>query len=69
MGGTYGIGLYFWYNTLNYLDVGKASILVSPTPIVTAVFATLFLGEVFTLFHFIGMIIVITSIIIIMREK
>ena len=69
MGGTYGIGLYFWYNTLKYLDVGKASILVSPTPIVTAFFATLFLGEIFTLFHFIGMIIVITSIIIIMREK
>jgi len=69
MGGTYGIGLYFWYTTLKYLDVGKASILVSPTPIVTTVFATLFLGEIFTIFHLIGMIIVITSIIIIMREK
>jgi drug/metabolite transporter (DMT)-like permease len=69
MGATYGIGLYFWYTTLKYLDVAKASILLSPTPIVTAIFATLLLGEVFTIFHFIGMIIVITSIIIIMREK
>jgi drug/metabolite transporter (DMT)-like permease len=69
MGGTYGIGLYFWYTTLNYLGVAKASILVSPTPIVTAIFATLLLGESFTLFHLLGMIIVITSIVIIMREK
>ncbi len=69
MGGTYGIGLYFWYTTLKYLDVGKASILVSPTPIVTAIFASLLLGEIFTIFHLIGTVIVIISIIIIMWEK
>ncbi|TFG00700.1 MAG: DMT family transporter [Promethearchaeota archaeon] len=69
MGGTYGIGLYFWYNTLKYLDVAKANILVSPTPIVTTIFASIFLGEIFTIFHLIGMVIVIVSIIIIMKEK
>jgi drug/metabolite transporter (DMT)-like permease len=69
MGATYGIGLYFWYTTLKYLDVSRASIIVSATPIVTALFATLFLGEIFTIFHLLGMIIVIVSIIIIMRQK
>lgn len=69
MGATYGVGLFFWYLTLKYLDVSKASIIVSPTPIVTAIFATFFLGEIFTIFHLIGMIIVIASIVIIMREK
>jgi drug/metabolite transporter (DMT)-like permease len=69
MGATYGVGLYFWYLTLKYLDVSKASIMVSPTPIVTAIFATILLGEIFTIYHLFGTLIVILSIIIIMREK
>lgn len=69
MGATYGIGLFFWYQTLAHLDVSKASILVSPTPIVTAIFATVFLHEIFTIFDLIGTIIVIISIIMIIKEK
>ncbi|TFF87391.1 MAG: EamA family transporter, partial [Promethearchaeota archaeon] len=69
MGLVYGLGLYCWYKTLSYLDVSKATILLSPTPIVTAIFATIFLGEVFTLFHLIGTLIVIESIFIIVRQK
>jgi drug/metabolite transporter (DMT)-like permease len=67
MGTVYSVGLFFWYKTLSNLDVNKASILVSPTPIVTAVFATLFLGEIFTIFHLIGTIMVIISIVIIVN--
>ncbi|MFO7795031.1 MAG: DMT family transporter [Promethearchaeati archaeon] len=69
MGATYSIGLFFWYQTLSSLDVSKASILVSPTPVVTALFATLLLHETFTFFDFLGTLIIIVSIIIIMREK
>jgi drug/metabolite transporter (DMT)-like permease len=69
MGATYGIGLFFWYQTLSHLDVSKASILVSPTPIVTAIFATIFLNEIFTIADFLGTLIVIISIVVIMREK
>jgi len=69
MGATYSIGLFFWYQTLSSLDVSKASTLVSPTPVVTAIFATLLLHETFTFFDLLGTIIVIMSIIVIMREK
>ncbi|MBD3196620.1 MAG: EamA family transporter [Candidatus Lokiarchaeota archaeon] len=69
MGLVYSTGLFFWYKTLSYLDVSKASILVSPTPIVTAIFATILLGELFTIWHLLGMIFVITSIVIIMVQK
>ena len=69
MGVVYGVGLFCWYKTLSYLDVSKATILFSPTPIITAIFATLFLGELFTLFHFIGSVIVILSIVIIVKQK
>ncbi|MBA7604728.1 hypothetical protein ES703_11854 [subsurface metagenome] len=69
MGAVYGAGLYCWYKTLSYLDVSKATILFSPTPIITAIFATLFLGELFTIFHLIGLVIIIVSIVIIVKQK
>ena len=69
MGAVYATGLFCWYTTLSYLDVSKATIIFSPTPIVTAVFATILLGEIFTIFHLIGIIIVIFSIIIIVRQN
>jgi drug/metabolite transporter (DMT)-like permease len=69
MGTVYGLGLYCWYKTLSYLDVSKATIIFSPTPIITAIFATVFLGELFTLFHFIGLVIVILSIVMIVKQK
>ncbi|MFX1358655.1 MAG: DMT family transporter [Promethearchaeota archaeon] len=69
MGAVYATGLFCWYTTLSYLDVSKATIIFSPTPIVTAIFATILLGEIFTIFHLIGILIVIFSIIIIVRQK
>ena len=68
MGIVYGSGLYCWYKTLTYLDISKASILIAPTPIITAIFAIMFLGENFTIFHLIGASIVIFSIIMIVSE-
>ena len=69
MGVVYGAGLYCWYKTLSYLDVSKATILFSPTPIITAIFAALFVAKQFTIFHFIGSVIVILSIVIIAMQK
>ncbi|MBA7714595.1 hypothetical protein ES703_123621 [subsurface metagenome] len=67
MGTVYGIGLYLWYKVLENIDVSIATIILSANLIVTAFFATLFLGEVFTIFHLIGTILIITSIIIIVN--
>ena len=67
MGIVYGIGLYLWYKVLENIDVSIATIILSANLIVTAFFATLFLGEVFTIFHLIGTILIITSIIIIVN--
>lgn len=64
----YGFDLLFWYKSLSHIDVSKASILVSPMPILTAFFAYFFFGEIFTIFHLIGTIIIIFSIAIIVRE-
>jgi len=65
----YGLSLYLWYKALTYIEIGKASIIISLTPIVSSVFSFLFLGEEFTLFHLIGIIIIIISIIMIVRGK
>ena len=69
MGAVYGTGLFFWYKTLQNLEVGRASILVSPTPIATAIYATFLLGEIFTIFHLMGTFIVVFSIIMIVRKS
>ncbi len=69
MGTVYGLGLFCWYKALSYLDVSNATIVFSPTPIVTAIFATFLLGTIFTIFHLIGSAIVILSIVIIVRQK
>ena len=54
---------------INCTVVSKASIIISPMPILVAFFAYLILGEIFTIYHLIGVLIVIGSIIIIMRKK
>jgi len=67
MGTVYGIGLYLWYKVLENIDVSIATIIISGNLIFTAIFATFLLGEVFTIFHLIGTILIITSIIIIVN--
>ena len=68
-GVVYAIGLFCWYKTLYYLDVSKATIIFSPTPIVSAIFSTLILRSDYTVFHLIGTILVIVSIYVIVRQK
>ena len=69
MGCTYGFGLLLWYRTISYLDMSKAMTLLSFTTIVTAIFATIFLDEVFTIFHLVGTLIMIVSTVIIVRPR
>ena len=65
----YGASLYLWYKALTYIQIGKASIIISLTPIVSAFFSFVIFGKMFTLFHLIGTIIVIFSIFMIVRGK
>ncbi|MBY8991321.1 MAG: DMT family transporter [Candidatus Lokiarchaeota archaeon] len=69
MGVDYGFSLFLWYKTLTYIEIGKASIINSLTPIVSAFFAWLILGDIFTVFHLFGTLIIIFSIFIIVREE
>ena len=69
MGLDYGFSLYFWYKTLTFIQIGTATIVNSLTPFSTALFAFIILGDPFTPFHLIGVIIIIISIIVIVREK
>jgi drug/metabolite transporter (DMT)-like permease len=69
MGVDYGFSLFLWYKSLTYIEIGKASVVLSLTPIVSAFFSFIILGEVFTLFHLIGTIIIIISITFIVKQK
>ncbi|NVM36492.1 MAG: DMT family transporter [Candidatus Lokiarchaeota archaeon] len=69
MGLDYSISLFLWYKALTYIQIGKASIIISLTPVVSAFFSFLFLGEIFTISHLIGTIIIMLSIWMIMKEK
>lgn len=69
MGLDYGFSLFVWYKTISYIQMGKATVIISLTPIVSAFFSFIILAEPFTVYHLIGTAIVIFSIIIIVREK
>ncbi len=69
MGVVYGTGLVCWYKTLSYLDISKATTVFALTPIASAIFATFFLGEVFSIAHLVGTILIIVSIVIIVNQK
>jgi drug/metabolite transporter (DMT)-like permease len=69
MGLDYGFALFSWYRALTYFHIGKITIIGSITPIITAFFSFLLLGEVFTWYHLIGAIIIVIAIIMIMRVK
>jgi drug/metabolite transporter (DMT)-like permease len=68
MGLDYSVSLFLWYKTLSYIQIGKAGVINSITPIITALFAWIILGDVFTIFHLIGMVIIIISIYMIVRN-
>ena len=69
MGISYSFDLFCWYKALAYIDVSTASLIIAPSPIITALFAMIILGETFTIFHLIGMIIITISIIVIINKK
>ena len=69
MGIDYGFSLYMWYKALSYIEIGKVTIINSLTPIVSSFFSFLLLGEEFTVFHLIGMSIIILSIVMIVKMK
>lgn len=64
MGLIYGTNLFCWYKMLEYLDISMASIFVTPQLIVTAYFGSILLGEAFTEYHLIGLMIIIVSIVV-----
>ena len=69
MGIIYGTNLYFWYKLLGCIDVSIATILITPQLVVTAFFGSIYLGEAFTIYHLLGLIIMMVSIVIINYKK
>jgi drug/metabolite transporter (DMT)-like permease len=65
----WGFSLLFWYRTLSYIQIGKAGVIMSLTPIISAFFSWIVLGDEITYFHLIGITIVIVSIYMIVREQ
>jgi len=61
----YGLNVFFWYQIIKYLKISIGTILITPQVIVTAFFGSIFLNEPFTIYHVIGLIIIISSIIVI----
>jgi len=69
MGVTYGLGLFCWYQILKHLGTSKATAMTGGTPIITIIFATIILGEIFTIFHIIGTLLVILSVLVIVKPR
>ncbi|MFX0073308.1 MAG: DMT family transporter [Candidatus Hermodarchaeota archaeon] len=69
IGVLYGFDVLFWYKSLENIEMSKVTVIVSPMPILTAFFAFILLGEIFTIYHLIGTLIIIGSIFMIVNQK
>lgn len=56
MGLNYTMQHYFMYKGFKYVDLSVFTAIIIPGPVVTAIFATIFLHDSFELYHLIGMI-------------
>lgn len=63
MGLIYGSNLFCWYQIIKHLNISIASIVISPQIIITSLLGTIWLGEPFTIYHLVGLIIIIGCII------
>ena len=54
MGVNYTMLHYFWYKSITKIDLAFGTALIIPSPAITAIFGTIFLGEIFQFYHAIG---------------
>ena len=62
MGFIYFFMHYSWYNSIQTISIAYASALVTPSPIITALLAWMFLNDDFLLYHFVGLLITIIGL-------
>ena len=58
------IANYCYYQGLKYLEAGRASIVATVEPVVAALFAYLILSESFTLYGYLGAVVILTAVLI-----
>ncbi|MHA1821947.1 MAG: EamA family transporter [Promethearchaeota archaeon] len=66
---TYLVAHYCWYLSISNIDLALSSAIQSPQPIITSIFAAIFLREGIKFYQVIGLIIITSSIILILRDK
>jgi drug/metabolite transporter (DMT)-like permease len=69
MGITYGLGLFCWYKLLSNMGTSKSSVMTSGDTIMTIIFAIILLGELLTIYHIIGTVLIIISVIMIVKPE
>ena len=58
------IANYCYYQGLKYLEAGRASIVATVEPVVAALFAYLILNESFTLYGYLGAVVILSAVLI-----
>lgn len=66
---SYLAGHLFWYTGLRLINLTLAYQLIVPSPIFTALFAYLLLAEPLTIYHAIGVALVVGSLLVIVRDR
>lgn len=69
IGIAYLIGHYFWYYSIKNIDIAISSGIQTVQPIITSILAFYILGEIFTIYHLIGLIWITVCILIILVDN
>jgi drug/metabolite transporter (DMT)-like permease len=66
---SYAIGHFGWYTSIKNIDLALSSAIQAPQPILTSIFAYIFLHDTIEIYHYIGLAVIFLSILIILYDK
>jgi drug/metabolite transporter (DMT)-like permease len=65
----YAMGFLTWYSAIRWVNLSKGTTIAAPYPILSVIFAWLFLGEVPTMYHLAGLVLILSGALLLSRIR
>jgi len=65
----YAVGFLTWYSAIRWVNLSKGTTIAAPYPILSVIFAWLFLGEVPTMYHLTGLVLILSGALLLSRIR
>jgi len=65
----YAVGFLTWYSAIRWVNLSKGTAIAAPYPILSVVLAWFFLGEVPTMYHLAGLVLILSGALLLSRIR